>query len=137
MGNDSAREQELSQQQQQKQQSKSQQHQHHQHQQQQQQQQQSWSPGGELTIRKIASLFPSSTLKRLKSECGGVKTLLKNHHQIFVCVGDKVKLRDWRLQVDNPNEKQLKWRKTSLCWFILKVVPSGWLSACTRTEMRI
>ena len=38
---------------------------------------------GRIELSDIASWFDSPTLRHLKSECGGLQTLLRNKHQIF------------------------------------------------------
>ena len=35
-------------------------------------------------MREVVELFPRETLAKLKTEHGGIQTLLKNHHQIFL-----------------------------------------------------
>ncbi|EGD82916.1 hypothetical protein PTSG_03548 [Salpingoeca rosetta] len=72
-----------------------------------------WRRGGELHLKDVASLLGRERLKRLKSECGGVKTLLKNHHQVFIVVGGTVRIRDWTA----PDEKPPRVCKTRMCWF--------------------
>lgn len=38
---------------------------------------------GSLPLEEVAALFDRATLEQLKEECGGVQTLLRNHHQVF------------------------------------------------------
>lgn len=47
------------------------------------QQQSNWNLGGKVSLNDLASQLPRDKLKALKSECGGLQTLLKNHSQIF------------------------------------------------------
>ena len=47
---------------------------------------------GAVPLGDIANMFDKSTLQELKSECGGMQTLLRNHSHIFQ--GD---LRDCKL----------------------------------------
>lgn len=42
-----------------------------------------WRRGGVLTLADVAKLVGKARLGRLKSECGGLKTLLKRHWQTF------------------------------------------------------
>lgn len=42
-----------------------------------------WNRGGSLKLPEVAKLFDTETLKKLKNECGGIQTLLRNHRQIF------------------------------------------------------
>jgi len=41
-----------------------------------------WNLGGSILLSEAASLFNQSTTNSLKRECGGLQTLLKNHHQV-------------------------------------------------------
>ena len=34
-------------------------------------------------MRDICALFSKDVMKQMKNECGGIQTLLKNHHQVF------------------------------------------------------
>merc|ERR1711990_801569 len=80
-------------------------------------------------INDVASLFDSATLKKLKSECGGVQTLMKNNKQIFKVQGGSVRMRDWKVgSADcwNPNPSLFK---TRLCNFV-RFCKSG----CVRTS---
>ena len=38
---------------------------------------------GSLSLADVASELDGETLRRLKRECGGLQTLLKNNHQVF------------------------------------------------------
>lgn len=38
---------------------------------------------GSLPLGEVVKLFEKDVLKQLKSECGGLQTLLKNHNSIF------------------------------------------------------
>ncbi|EDV22469.1 uncharacterized protein TRIADDRAFT_2664, partial [Trichoplax adhaerens] len=83
-----------------------------------------WNKGGELTLDAVASLFEKPTMQQLKKECGGIKTLLKLFHQVFIVSGNKVKIRDWSSSEISDHccyskcksEKE-KLYKTKLCWF--------------------
>ncbi|XP_043919498.1 probable tRNA (uracil-O(2)-)-methyltransferase [Protopterus annectens] len=46
-------------------------------------QERAWNKGGTLTLREVAELLSKDTLQKLKNECGGLQTLLKNSHQVF------------------------------------------------------
>ncbi|KAK7475025.1 hypothetical protein BaRGS_00033706 [Batillaria attramentaria] len=73
----------------------------------------------------FAQKLDKATREELKSECGGVQTLLRNHNYIFQVSGGKVHLRDF--SIDNPWSKHVKAKsrkvdaashhKTTLCWF--------------------
>ena len=43
--------------------------------------------GNASKIEEIAKLFTKEELKQLKSECGGIQTLMKNNKQLFVVQG--------------------------------------------------
>ena len=38
---------------------------------------------GSLSLTEVASELDPETLQRLKRECGGLQTLLRNNHQVF------------------------------------------------------
>ncbi|XP_071502602.1 probable tRNA (uracil-O(2)-)-methyltransferase [Diadema antillarum] len=99
-----------------------------------------WRKGGSVTLRDAAQLFDGPSLKKLKSECGGLKTLLKTSNQVFQITGNQVMLRDWSSdsigegdrdeplggrkrsegQVRKEEKREgdrLKLFKTKLCWF--------------------
>ncbi|EDO44636.1 predicted protein, partial [Nematostella vectensis] len=88
---------------------------------------QDWNPGGRLTLSEIVKIFDKETLQRLKSECGGIQTLLRNHRYVFKVVSGTVELRDWRVEVPGPkmtgrDPAYLQRRydalyKTTTCWF--------------------
>ena len=42
-----------------------------------------FSVAGTIALGDVIKLFDAETLKRLKSECGGMQTLLRNNHQLF------------------------------------------------------
>ncbi|XP_037385452.1 probable tRNA (uracil-O(2)-)-methyltransferase [Talpa occidentalis] len=83
-----------------------------------------WNRGGSLSLAEVASKLDRGTLQRLKRECGGLQTLLRNSHQVFEVLNGRVRLRDWREEVrreaERPEAKQRLFSeafKTRLCWF--------------------
>lgn len=52
-----------------------------------------WNAGGEASLRELAELINSDRLRKLKNECGGLQTLLKNNHQIFQVIKGTVQIR--------------------------------------------
>ncbi|XP_031573877.1 probable tRNA (uracil-O(2)-)-methyltransferase isoform X2 [Actinia tenebrosa] len=87
-----------------------------------------WNRGRSLKLPDVAKLFDNETLKKMKNECGGIQTLLRNHRHIFQVVGGVVQLRDWRKETPGPkltpnaDVEFLKRRfdalgNTSMCWF--------------------
>lgn len=74
-----------------------------------------WNSGQVVSLNSIASLFDKETLTKLKQECGGIKTLIKNNHQLFETFNnDQVKIRIKQAEL---NEK--KYFKTKQCLFEL------------------
>ena len=53
----------------------------------------SWNIGGELKLLEAAQLIPTEMLKQIKSECGGLQTLLRNNNQIFEVMKGIVKIK--------------------------------------------
>lgn len=43
----------------------------------------SWKKGGKLPIGEVAALFDREMLQELKSECGGLQTLLRNSSHVY------------------------------------------------------
>ncbi|XP_026928007.1 probable tRNA (uracil-O(2)-)-methyltransferase isoform X2 [Acinonyx jubatus] len=83
-----------------------------------------WNRGGSLSLADVASELDRETLRRLKRECGGLQTLLKNNHQVFEVRSGRVHLRDWREErLRKQRQPEAKRRlfseafKTRLCWF--------------------
>ncbi|XP_060074918.1 probable tRNA (uracil-O(2)-)-methyltransferase [Ylistrum balloti] len=79
-----------------------------------------WHKGGSVALSDVAQMFDKDVLKELKSECGGLQTLLRNHNMVFNVSGGKVQLRDLTLSQPFSKASQLsrtKKIKTMLCWF--------------------
>lgn len=78
-----------------------------------------WNCGRTLTLNQVASLFDQDVMKKLKLECGGVKTLLRNHGRLFeVYDRDKVRLRRiTALVINDLDEEKRKLLKTKWCPF--------------------
>uniref|UniRef100_S4RR13 tRNA (uracil-O(2)-)-methyltransferase n=1 Tax=Petromyzon marinus TaxID=7757 RepID=S4RR13_PETMA len=82
-----------------------------------------WNRGGSIPLEGAAKLIDGETLQQLKCECGGLKTLLKNSHQVFIVLQSRVQLRDWRREqvVKKPKNNRKKSAadcyKTRVCWF--------------------
>lgn len=83
-----------------------------------------WDRGESLSLAEVAGKLDRETLQRLKRECGGLQTLLRNNHQVFQVLNGRVNIRDWR-EEQLQKEKQLEAKrrlfskafKTRLCWF--------------------
>ena len=79
-----------------------------------------WNQGKLLSLKEVADLCSSEDKIKLKKECGGIQTFLKNHHYIFHVENGAVKLKypevlDYSKLSPNSN-KFLYWR-TKICWF--------------------
>ncbi|KAM9027748.1 putative tRNA (uracil-O(2)-)-methyltransferase isoform 2-T2 [Ara ararauna] len=85
-----------------------------------------WNQGESLSLKEVAEHLNKEILKRLKSEYGGLQTLLKNNHQVFEVLNGRVHIRDWRKEKPSRKTKpEVKRRlsseafKTRLCWFFI------------------
>nr|XP_040036582.1 probable tRNA (uracil-O(2)-)-methyltransferase [Gasterosteus aculeatus aculeatus] len=81
-----------------------------------------WDEGGSLSVSEAAGLLVQETLQRLKKECGGLQTLLKNNHQVFRVEGGRVYIRDWRDRKSSGADARRRpvvpgALKTRPCWF--------------------
>ena len=70
-----------------------------------------WNKGGILDISYCAKCLSPDNLYQLKNECGGLQTLLKNHHNIFKVDCGKVQLRKPTVKKRNS-----AWKRKP-CWF--------------------
>ena len=43
-----------------------------------------WNSGGKYHLSELSTVLDSNLLQELKSECGGLQTLLRNHNHIFI-----------------------------------------------------
>ncbi|XP_053625950.1 probable tRNA (uracil-O(2)-)-methyltransferase [Plodia interpunctella] len=81
-----------------------------------------WNPGKTVEIKEIVSLLPHDKLNALKSECGGLQTLLKNNHHIFKIQSGAIQLR-YPKTVKEVNQNKTSKNKAKLkihqkqCWF--------------------
>ncbi|XP_046741159.1 probable tRNA (uracil-O(2)-)-methyltransferase [Diprion similis] len=83
-----------------------------------------WNAGGQIELSEVARLLPQEALKELKSECGGVQTLLKNNSHIFQVIQGKVQFRVPGTRIDvtpkkNKRNNSKLAKKTKPCWFYL------------------
>ncbi|BES95513.1 Predicted AdoMet-dependent methyltransferase [Nesidiocoris tenuis] len=72
----------------------------------------SWQQGSPIAIPNLAEKLDRDDLLKLKSECGGLQTFLRNHRYIFQILNGKVNFRRPAIQETRP----MKW-KTKQCWF--------------------
>lgn len=70
-----------------------------------------WNAGISIHLSELVKLISADQLKQLKKECGGLQTLLKNHHYVFVVSNGIVKLRMPTLLSMKKNVKKID------CWF--------------------
>lgn len=81
-----------------------------------------WNFGGIVALGDLAQIIPVELLKELKSECGGLQTLLRNNHQIFQVQQGKVQIRR-PLTQNERNSEQMNQKgkqfvfKQKECWF--------------------
>ncbi|KAF5394661.1 putative tRNA (Uracil-O(2)-)-methyltransferase [Paragonimus heterotremus] len=52
-----------------------------------------WKPGGHLALNQVAMVLEREQLESMKSQHGGLQTLLRNHHQAFQVVRGFVQIR--------------------------------------------
>lgn len=83
---------------------------------------QNWSRGKKAEINELVQLISPDNLKILKSECGGLQTLLKNNHSIFEVRNGTVQLRYPRTVDEMMKNKRKKKNenlkiKVKQCWF--------------------
>ena len=81
-----------------------------------------WHHGGELPLPEAVKVVSQDELKKLKSECGGLQTLLRNKHQIFHIHGGSIRIRKPKKISENlVSQRSLKRNvvKTVPCYFFL------------------
>lgn len=82
-----------------------------------------WNAGGVVTMADLStSLLPANHLTKLKNECGGLQTLLRNHNHIFVVGKGTVRLRcpatdSHHVGKRKVNQNIQEFKKKKLCWF--------------------
>ncbi|XP_041976973.1 probable tRNA (uracil-O(2)-)-methyltransferase [Aricia agestis] len=82
-----------------------------------------WEIGKTVRIDELIEILPENYLNSLKSECGGLQTLLRNNHQIFEVQKGHVKIR-YPKTIDEVKINMSKSKKRSKikmqvkkCWF--------------------
>jgi len=91
-----------------------------------------WNAGGRLSLEELAFLIPREKIKKLKNECGGLQTLLKNNGHVFTVENGYVQLKvpsvEKLIQKKKPISLQKSHyrggvssvpRKQKPCWFQL------------------
>lgn len=80
-----------------------------------------WNMGGKVMLIDLAKMIPHEKLKALKSECGGLQTLLKNHSQIFRVIQGAVEIKvpiKWSVKKRQLEAKGIEVQlKQKPCWF--------------------
>ncbi|RNA31873.1 putative tRNA (uracil-O(2)-)-methyltransferase [Brachionus plicatilis] len=81
-----------------------------------------WNAGRSSDLSEIVGLFEKKQFAKIKCECGGIKTLLKNYHQLFIFEGNTVRIRnqilDKVLEKKNKNDRKI-FAKTKPCLFFM------------------
>lgn len=81
-----------------------------------------WNAGGTIELNEIAKLVPASTLKELKTECGGLQTLLRNNSNIFQIYNGTVQFRipgsNNLINKKRKNKSNVR-LKVKPCWFFV------------------
>lgn len=80
---------------------------------------QNWICGGELDLKDCVSLFDTGLLNKLKSQGGGLASVLKSFTQTFSVIKGKVRLKLPTSHNHNESKKKRKKveLKKKLCWF--------------------
>lgn len=88
-----------------------------------------WNVGGRLSLSDVIKEIPRGKLIALKSECGGLQTLLKNNSQVFKVTDGKVEIRlpikycdklmEFKRKGINENDSKKFQFKQRPCWFLL------------------
>ncbi len=79
-----------------------------------------WNAGGMISLAECSKLLTEEEKKCLKAQCGGLQTLLRNHHQVFKVIQGNVKLRDWREENKKEKEGNIRnGKRNKICWFFL------------------
>ncbi|XP_017487107.1 PREDICTED: probable tRNA (uracil-O(2)-)-methyltransferase [Rhagoletis zephyria] len=77
-----------------------------------------WRTGIRLRMYEIVKNLERTDLQNIKAECGGIKTLLRNKHEIFEFLGeDFIGIR--KPLVQTPNSKAKQTVKKRVCFFHL------------------
>lgn len=80
-----------------------------------------WNVGGKISLMDLAKIISPDKLKALKSECGGLQTLLKNHFQIFQVTQGVVEIRIPIKLSEKRRVLEAKGREIQVkqkpCWF--------------------
>ncbi|XP_015438862.1 PREDICTED: probable tRNA (uracil-O(2)-)-methyltransferase [Dufourea novaeangliae] len=80
-----------------------------------------WNAGRCLDLRQLAESIPRDVLIRLRKECGGLQTLLKNHRHVFRVGDGKVEFRIPGKEEVNGKLRKKKAsslrKKIKPCWF--------------------
>lgn len=78
-----------------------------------------WNAGRCLELKDLAESIPRENLIRLRKECGGLQTLLKNHSHVFRVAQGKVQFRVPGEQMQEKLKRRgaVVRRKVKPCWF--------------------
>ncbi len=82
-----------------------------------------WNVGSPVPLGEAAALLRPDQLRELKSSCGGLQTLLRNHGHVFVVSSGRVRLRCYALDEPSAGRRRKKASAENLafkrrpCWF--------------------
>ncbi|XP_067640946.1 probable tRNA (uracil-O(2)-)-methyltransferase [Eurosta solidaginis] len=79
-----------------------------------------WQCGNALRMCEIVKSLDKNELQNIKAECGGIKTLLRNKHEIFEFIEkERVRVRKPQLHVATQAKEKLQTVKKRNCFFFL------------------
>lgn len=79
-----------------------------------------WNAGGQMELAEIAKILDPQTLKKLRNECGGLQTLLRNNSHIFRVAEGCVQFKIPGSEIATNKKKKMNKNfrtKVKLCWF--------------------
>ncbi|KAH7731185.1 Protein C23G10.7 c [Aphelenchoides avenae] len=77
----------------------------------------SWRRGTAAHFGDLIGLITPEEANHLRAQNGGLQTLLKNHHQVFVIREGRVQLRDWPVENEAFLKKTNGRQHNRGCWF--------------------
>lgn len=76
-----------------------------------------WRRGGSVHLSELIKLLTAEEMDHLRAQNGGLQTLLKNHHQVFIIREGRAQLRDWPAEKDTFVRKAKGKQHNRCCWF--------------------
>lgn len=71
-----------------------------------------WNAGRSMRLKDLPQHLSTDDLQQLKKECGGLKTLIKNHRYIFQVQADEIRIRTPMMLKETEKYKEKP------CWFL-------------------